>query len=70
MSVPHRLLHTLQVRGTEALQDFSNYLMQPYQPEERPEFSDQVIELQQQVSQLTTKCNELQQQIKQPQQTS
>lgn len=53
----------LQVRGTEALQDFSNYLMQPYQPEERPEFSDQVIELQQQVGQLTTKCNELQEQL-------
>lgn len=52
----------LQVRGTEALQEFSNYLMQPHLPEERPEFSDQVTQLQDQVRQLTQKCQQLQQQ--------
>ena len=53
----------LQVRGTDALQDFSNYLMQPYQPEERPDFSDQVTELKQQVHELTEKNQALQQQL-------
>ena len=55
----------LQVRGTEALQEFSNYLMQPHSPEERPEFSDQVTQLQEQVGQLTQKCQQLQQQLDQ-----
>ena len=61
--VRFELCHWLQVRGTEALQEFSNYLMQPHQPEERPEFSDQVTELQQQVGQLTHQCQHLQQQL-------
>ncbi len=52
-----------QVRGTEALQEFSNYLMQPHQPEERPEFSDQVTQLQEKVGQLTHQCQQLQQQL-------
>ena len=55
----------MQVRGTEALQEFSNYLMQPHTPEERPEFSDQVTQLQDQVGQLTQKCQQLQQQLDQ-----
>lgn len=52
-----------EVRGTEALQEFSNYLMQPHQPEERPEFSDQVTQLQENVGQLTHQCQQLQQQL-------
>ncbi|DBB08627.1 TPA: ATPase arsa2 [Trebouxia sp. C0006] len=52
-----------EVRGTEALQEFSNYLMQPHQPEERPEFSDQVTQLQEKVGQLTHQCQQLQQQL-------
>ncbi|KAL3163190.1 ATPase get3a [Trebouxia sp. C0010 RCD-2024] len=54
-----------EVRGTEALQEFSNFLMQPHLPEERPEFSDQVTQLQDQVRQLTQKCQHLQQQLDQ-----
>jgi len=57
------LLIVSQVRGTEALQEFSNYLMQPHQPDERPEFSDQVTQLQEKVGQLTHQCQQLQQQL-------
>ena len=57
------MIMVFQVRGTEALQEFSNYLMQPHQPDERPEFSDQVTQLQEQVGQLTHQCQQLQQQL-------
>ena len=53
----------VQVRGTEAIKEFSNFLLTPYIPEARPEITDRVEQLQEQVEQLQHKCQQLQSQL-------
>ena len=53
----------VQVRGTEAIKEFSNFLLTPYVPEARPEITDRVEQLQEQVEQLQRKCQQLQSQL-------
>lgn len=51
------------MRGTEALKEFSNWLLHPFTPEDKQDWTDKVTELEQQVQQLTQRCRELEQQL-------